>query len=82
MRASEFWSVMDEVFGSAYARSIAADLVLAQLDGRTPQQALDDGEPPRRVWAALCDATGQPESVRWLHREAPGPRRPRRPTRP
>lgn len=70
MRLSEFWSVMDEVFGSGYARSLAADLVLADLGGRTVDQALADGERPALVWEAVCEATGQPESVRWLHRAA------------
>ncbi len=69
---------MDDVFGAAYARSIAADLVMTQLGGRTAEQALADGEQPRVVWEALCDATGQPESVRWLHRGRPARRRPPR----
>ncbi len=59
---------MDEVFGAGYARSLASDLVLGALGGRTAQQALDEGEPPRVVWEALCDATGQSEATRWLHR--------------
>ncbi|MBN8884029.1 MAG: DUF3046 domain-containing protein [Salana multivorans] len=76
MRLSEFWSVMDEVFGPGYARSLASDLVVSALDGRTAQQALDAGVPPREVWEALCEATDQPDAVRWLHRAAkPGRRR-------
>lgn len=78
MRLSEFWSVMDEVFGADYARSLAADLVMADLDGRTAAQALADGERPGVVWEAVCDATGQSDQVRWLHR---APTKGRRPTR-
>lgn len=72
---------MDEVFGPAYSRSLATDLVLADLGGRTVDQALSDGERPVLVWEAVCEATGQSEAVRWLHR-APAPKGPRtRPTR-
>ena len=38
---------------------------------------LDDGEEPRVVWHALCDAMSVPEDKRWgtdPHRQAP-PRR-------
>ncbi|PFG19352.1 DUF3046 domain-containing protein [Serinibacter salmoneus] len=78
MRHSEFWSVMDDVFGPVYARSLASDLVIGGLDGRTAQQALDGGEPPRAVWEAVCEATGQDEAVRYLHRQDPQGRRPGR----
>lgn len=70
VRLSEFWSVMDEVFGPGYARSVASDLTMSALDGRTASEALDAGVPPRAVWEALCEATDQPDSVRWLHRAA------------
>lgn len=66
---------MDEVFGPGYSRSIAADLTMSQLGGRTAERALADGEAPRVVWEALCEATGQPDSVRWLHRNDPRARR-------
>ncbi|PWD50057.1 DUF3046 domain-containing protein [Serinibacter arcticus] len=69
MRHSEFWSVMEQVFGASYARSLGGDLVMSALDGRTADQALEAGVPPREVWEAVCDATGQDDATRWLHRE-------------
>ena len=56
MRLTDFWSRLDEVFGPAYARSIAADQVLAQLGGRTIAQALAAGERTAVVWRAVCAA--------------------------
>ena len=31
MKHSEFWAAVDEVFGSAYGRSLVQDLVLGEL---------------------------------------------------
>ncbi len=45
---------MDEVFGSAYAASWAADFSVAELAGRTVTEALADGEPAKEVWRAVC----------------------------
>lgn len=66
MRHSEFWQLADAVFGPGYARSLASDIVLSDLGGRSPVQALDDGVPPRDVWVALCDAQDVPDERRWL----------------
>lgn len=66
MRHSEFWQLADAVFGAEYARSLASDIVLSDLGGRSPVQALDDGVPPRDVWVALCDAQDVPEDRRWI----------------
>lgn len=66
---------MEQVFTPGYAHSVATDLVLASLGGRSAQQAIDDGVAPDLVWEALCEATDQPESARWLHRAEPGKRR-------
>ncbi|WP_258726724.1 DUF3046 domain-containing protein [Cellulomonas sp. NS3] len=76
MRYREFWQLVDEVLGSAHGRALARDLVLFELQGRTAVQALDDGEEPRNVWHALCDAMEIPEGRRWgsAARQAP-PRR-------
>lgn len=71
VRYSEFWDLMEQVFGAAYARSLAQDQVLGELDGRTPLQALDAGEDPRRVWSALCDAMQVPPEDRWLKDPSP-----------
>lgn len=64
MRLSQFWALMNEEFGQAYAGSLARDHVVHQLGDRTVEQALADGEPPRRVWLALCDDMDVPESRR------------------
>ena len=55
---------MDSRFGVAYARSYAADQVLATLGSRTVLQALAEGEDAKHVWRAVCDATGAPASER------------------
>jgi Protein of unknown function (DUF3046) len=54
MRMSDFWRLMDDEFGVAYARSLARDHVLGALDNRTALQALESGVSPREVWLALC----------------------------
>ncbi len=35
-------------------------MVLAELDGRTPQEALDAGTSPKEVWAAVWSALELP----------------------
>jgi hypothetical protein len=64
VRLTEFWTRMEGRFGAAYASSYAVDQVLPQLGGRTPQQALDDGEDAKTVWRAVADAVGVPPSER------------------
>ncbi|MFB0835122.1 DUF3046 domain-containing protein [Arthrobacter halodurans] len=54
MRLSEFWRLMDDEFGAGYSRVLAGDLVLADLGGRTPLEALGAGENPKAVWSAVC----------------------------
>ena len=49
--------------GAAYARVWARQHVLAALGGRTVDQALDAGEPPKEVWRAVADALALPESA-------------------
>jgi len=55
---------MNDEFGAGYAGSLARDHVIGALGNRTALQALDDGEPPRAVWLALCDDMDVPESHR------------------
>jgi len=77
VRYREFWDLVDDVLGSAQGRGLVRELVVLELGNRTAQQALDDGEEPRTVWHALCDALGVPDAARWgsdPHRAAP-PRR-------
>ena len=73
MRVSEFWTLVEDEFGSAHGRSLAHDTVLLALDDRTPLQALDAGVEPKRVWLALCDAMDVPPARR-LGKDRP-PRR-------
>ena len=54
MRLSDFWRLMDDEFGAAYARSLARDHVLGALGNRTPLEALESGIKPREAWLALC----------------------------
>lgn len=44
---------MDEALGAGYARAWARQYVMGDLDGRTAQEALDDGISPKEVWAAV-----------------------------
>jgi len=55
---------MDEQFGSAYARSVAKDYVIAGLGGRTIMQALADGEDVKAIWRAVYAAFDVPERLR------------------
>jgi hypothetical protein len=56
VRLTDFWWRMEQVFGSAYANSVATDQVLPQLDGRTVNQALAAGEETVVVWRAVVAA--------------------------
>jgi len=71
VKHSEFWQVLEETFGEGYGRSVAEDLVLSGVGGRTAVQALADGVPPRVVWDAVCDEMNLDEATRWRHRIDP-----------
>ena len=60
MRLTVFWERMHGRFGAAYADWLAHDLVIAALGGRTVNAALEAGEDPAVVWAAVCDAVEVP----------------------
>lgn len=66
---------MDEEFGEAYSRSLAATQALTAFGGRTVAELIDAGEPPRRVWEALTEQMGVPEERR-LGRDRPIRERP------
>ena len=51
-------------FGDRYAASVAKDYVLADLGGRTVDQALAAGVQPKTVWHAVCEAFEIPERSR------------------
>jgi hypothetical protein len=53
---------MGRHLGPGYAESWAKDQHLAELDGRTVDQALEQGVPPRQVWRAVCGALDLPAS--------------------
>jgi hypothetical protein len=55
---------MEAALGPAYARAWAGRFVLGELGERTAQEALDAGESPKRVWAAVWRALGLPASER------------------
>ena len=62
VRLTEFWSRMHTEFGPVYADSFARDFVLAELGGRTVEQALGDGVDAKIVWRAVCAAMEWPAS--------------------
>lgn len=64
MRHTEFWSRMEDALGPAYARAWASQYVLAELDSRTAQEALDAGVSPKVVWEAVWRALDLPASQR------------------
>jgi hypothetical protein len=55
---------MEHALGPAYARTWAHEQVIARLGGRTVHQALDAGEPPKKVWRAVWETLGLPASER------------------
>jgi len=71
---SDFWALMDDEFGAAYAHSLARDHVLGALGNRTPLQALESGVKPREAWLALCADMDVP-AERWLGQELKSPRK-------
>jgi hypothetical protein len=64
VRHTEFWARMDAALGHAYARSWAEQHVLRSLDGRTVQEALEQGEAPKTVWRAVWAELGLPSRDR------------------
>jgi hypothetical protein len=63
VRLTAFWERMDTQFGSAYARSVAADYRIPTL-GMTVDRAIADGADPKLIWRAVCDAFELPDTVR------------------
>jgi hypothetical protein len=56
VRLTDLWARLNETFGPRYATSVANDQVLAQLGGRTINQALAGGEEVVNVWRAVVAA--------------------------
>jgi Protein of unknown function (DUF3046) len=64
VRLTVFWERMRAQFGETYAESVAKDQVLRELGDRTVNQALAEGEDPKNVWRAVCEAFDVPERLR------------------
>jgi hypothetical protein len=56
VRLTDFWARLEQVFGPGYAASVAHDQVIAQLGGRTIDQALRAGVDAVVVWRAVVAA--------------------------
>ncbi|HZC69061.1 MAG TPA: DUF3046 domain-containing protein [Jatrophihabitans sp.] len=63
MRLTEFWSRMEQRFGSGYAASVAADYRLPML-GATINEAMAAGVEAKEIWRAVCDEFEMPASLR------------------
>jgi hypothetical protein len=57
VRLTDFWERMNEVFGPAYAASVATDQILTPL-GRTIKVAIADGVDVGVVWRAVVAQYG------------------------
>lgn len=55
---------MDDEFGAGYSRVLSSSLVLAGVGGRTADDALRAGVPPKQVWLAMCDVQDVPAERR------------------
>lgn len=64
MRHTEFWTRMNAALGESYASVWASQQVMADLGGRTVDQALAAGVSPKQVWRAVADRLELPESQR------------------
>jgi hypothetical protein len=56
VRLTDFWARLEEAFGGAYARSIAADHSFGELGNRTINQAIADGIETATIWRAVVAA--------------------------
>jgi hypothetical protein len=64
VKHTEFWERLDDALGRGYARSWASMFVLTELGGRTVDEALAAGVPPKQVWRAVWAALGLPARER------------------
>ena len=56
MKLTDLWNRLEQTFGAGYAASVARDHVLAQLGGRTIDQALADHVEVQVIWRAVVAA--------------------------
>ena len=54
VRLTHFRQLMADEFGAVRAGSISRDHVFSALEGRTVDEALEQGAEPRDVWRAVC----------------------------
>ncbi len=64
MRESELWRRLEAHFGHVYAHSWAGQVVLAELGGRTVDEAIDSGITFKEIWLAVWRHEELPESER------------------
>lgn len=64
VRLQEFWSRLDQQFGSMRAQSVARDHVFSALGGRSAVEAIEAGLPVRRVWLEICEEFDVPRKER------------------
>ncbi|MCC2033847.1 DUF3046 domain-containing protein [Microbacterium allomyrinae] len=64
MRRSEFDRAVAQEFGRS-AVAMKTDLVLSAVGGRTADEAIEAGVPPREVWLALCEEADVPAERRY-----------------
>ncbi len=55
---------MEDALGPGYARFWAGQHVIAELDGRTVDEALEAGVPAKQVWLAVWRTLGLPARER------------------
>ncbi|MEV6595347.1 DUF3046 domain-containing protein [Actinoplanes sp. NPDC051346] len=53
MRLTDFWQRLEQAFGPAYARSLAADHAFSDLGGRTIDEAIARGVETATIWRAV-----------------------------
>jgi hypothetical protein len=51
---------MEQALGASYARHWAGNYVIGDLGGRTADEALEAGVPPKEVWRAVWAALELP----------------------
>lgn len=63
MRLTEFDRLMEDEFGATEGKWLAHSHHIAALGG-TPDELLEGGHSPKKVWEALCDELDIPEERR------------------
>jgi Protein of unknown function (DUF3046) len=53
VRHTELWARLEAALGPIPAKNWADHQAITELGSRTVNEALDDGVPPKQVWAAV-----------------------------